>query len=66
MEREEIMNTCTCEAFRKAQESGTDNEGYSSLIRASDGEWSFGGGQLEPLRFCPWCGKPAPEVPAGI
>ena len=49
--------TC-CEAFAASLESGTDAEGYSSLIRVSPGGESFDfvGSNNPTIQFCPWCG----------
>jgi len=46
-----------CNEFSKATARGTDNEGYSCLIRF-DGDEAIIGLDLTPLKFCPWCGKP--------
>lgn len=58
---------CECDAFRNATRSGTDSEGYGSLIfRTTDG-WEMGDG-LPALAYCPWCGKRVPQMdsePAG-
>ena len=49
------MNYC-CKEFKDATREGTDNEGYGSLIQTfKPGEW-FVGCNLEPLKYCPWCG----------
>lgn len=46
-----------CGQFAKAWESGTDNEGWGTLISApGDGEPSIGQ-ELDPIKFCPWCGS---------
>lgn len=51
----EDRNIC-CDAWRKARQSGSDNEGWSALIHWFDGFPCMGCG-LPPVRFCPWCGK---------
>lgn len=43
-----------CDGWAKAHEWGTDNEGYGSLVYCFDGTRI--GLELEPVRFCPWCG----------
>lgn len=52
---------CDCEDFKKAQEEGTDKEGYGAAIRRSmlsDNESDLEvGGYGKPIKFCPWCGK---------
>lgn len=55
-----------CKHWRRAQEEGTDNEGYGSLIydmshdRERPVEEKYIGcsvsSDLPPVRFCPWCG----------
>jgi hypothetical protein len=60
---------CDCDAFVKAQQRGTDNEGYDQLIYrysadllkkhpflGGDPRWSVGS-ELPPIHFCPWCGS---------
>jgi hypothetical protein len=51
-----------CDAWRKAQQSGTDNEGYGPLLyRSRDGDaWRIGDG-LQAVYFCPWCGEEKDE-----
>lgn len=45
-----------CDIWVKAQEAGTDNEEYGSLVCwYLNRFWSMGEG-LPPPRFCPWCG----------
>ena len=58
------MNTepC-CELWAKAQEGGTDSEGYGSLVNHSSFDDSQTDrnaymGLLPPVSFCPWCGTP--------
>ena len=59
----EHQTTC-CPEWLKAQQSGTDNEGYGRLIQVyPDGAASMGS-DLPPIRFCPWCGadkRPKPK-----
>lgn len=50
------MKNC-CYEFRKAQQYGTDNEGYGPLLGSHNGEWHMGC-DLAPIEYCPWCGKP--------
>ncbi len=49
-----------CEAMRKAQENGTDCDGEWAAVN-----WWAGpekrGGDVEALRFCPWCRMPIPN-----
>jgi len=55
-----------CEHWKRAQESGTDNEGYGALLgyERTDAEipvkvtgWYIGDrDELPPIKFCPWCG----------
>jgi hypothetical protein len=45
-----------CEALAHSFESGTDNEGYSNLIRCYEDEFHIGCDN-PALKFCPWCGK---------
>jgi len=50
-----------CSSFEHATRSGTDNEGYGSLLYTPDfdritGIWMIGCG-LPDISFCPWCGK---------
>jgi hypothetical protein len=61
----EPVNIC-CTDFLRASESGTDNDGYMSLIRFTRyGEWHAGMYQLKPIAFCPWCGKKLENVAGG-
>ena len=62
---EDTMEAC-CNNWRKAQQSGTDNEGYGRLIYecGRDGPLMMGC-DLEPIKFCPWCGKEAPDADQG-
>ena len=46
-----LKRKCQCQAMKDARESGTDNEGYSSLIKGKH----IGSG-LPDIEFCPWCG----------
>lgn len=57
--------TGCCYDFKRAQEKGTDNEGYGRLIMsyANDGVYHIGSG-LSSIEFCPWCGKPVKEQPS--
>ena len=52
---------CGCVEFKKAQQRGTDNEGYGSLLshHVVD-EWRIGR-DLENISYCPWCGKRVPQ-----
>lgn len=49
-----------CRQFLKAQECCTDNEGYGTLLKHYNdkfgGYWHIGC-DLDPIDFCPWCGK---------
>lgn len=49
------LDTC-CQQFANALEVGTDNEGYSALIRCGWDRYHIGC-ELDPLSYCPWCGK---------
>ena len=60
--RDEVSEKCTCDAFMKALESGSDNEGYAELFIYFEGAWTLGDGLPTPV-FCPWCGKQLPEPP---
>ena len=61
------MTHC-CEEFARAQELGTDREGYGACIKLLSGSIYDLGCELQPLRFCPWCGadkrSPDPLVAA--
>jgi hypothetical protein len=52
----EESETCECEAFKKAQQLGTDNEGQGPLFWALEGKMQVGSG-VPPPKYCPWCGK---------
>lgn len=53
-----ILQPC-CGQWAKAHESGTDNEMYSSLAHSMGSETYIGNsGELESVKFCPWCGHP--------
>lgn len=54
------QTTACCSEFLRAQESGSDNEGYGRLISCANGLWQIGDG-LPPLAYCPWCGKDLEE-----
>jgi hypothetical protein len=54
-----------CSIWEKANTLGTDNEGFDSLISYGkkeieideiDDDLARIGTNLEPIRFCPWCG----------
>jgi hypothetical protein len=49
-----------CEAWEKAQQSGTDNEAYGRLLYGAD-DWRMGC-DLPPVKFCPWCGAEVTAV----
>ncbi len=52
-----------CDSMEKAQEHGTDNEGYGSLLHFYERTgWSIGCDLPSPVH-CPWCGEklPVPE-----
>lgn len=55
-----------CSTMLKAQESGTDNEGYGRLV-SDYGDWSWHMGcGLPEFNYCPWCGnsvRPEPPTP---
>ena len=57
-----------CQAWEDAQEAGTDNEEYSTLLRKTSGTWQIGASFLPPVNFCPWCGadKRKPDDETGI
>jgi len=44
-----------CDAMEKANESGTDNEAYSSAVREHGGQYTIGL-ETPPISYCPWCG----------
>lgn len=44
-----------CDAWAKAHEWGTDNEGHLALIYYRDDKPRIGS-DLPPVQFCPWCG----------
>lgn len=52
---DKIHQNC-CRAFDRAQQTGTDNEGYGRLITI-DGEIAMIGSEMPPVDYCPWCGK---------
>jgi len=52
---------CECMEFHEAQQPYTDNEGYEALLRVWDSEWRIGSLSLNPIAFCPWCGKKVPS-----
>ncbi len=48
--------TC-CEAFAHAQQSGTDNEEYSAVVKGClTTGFQIGHHDLPSIKFCPWCG----------
>lgn len=47
----EVREPC-CTTWEMAHSSGTDNEGYMSLVRRDGGI----GYDFPPPKFCPWCG----------
>lgn len=49
---EPIEQPC-CDAWAKAHEWRTDNEGYGELVYYEDGARI--GKDLPPVKFCPWC-----------
>lgn len=46
-----------CRQFVKAQDLGTDNEGYFRLVYDDASGNLYIGCGLPPIRFCPWCGE---------
>jgi hypothetical protein len=52
---------CDCEQFKHAQKRGTDHDGYDPAIFYERDGWMVG--MLDPIEFCPWCGK---KVPNGL
>jgi len=48
-----------CDAWRMAQQRGTDNEMYGALLWI-EGETALMGCDLPPVQFCPWCGAEKP------
>lgn len=68
-----------CQWWARALEPGTDAERYGPLIEWADAETAaahkrYGGShyavgwivsaELGNVRYCPWCGKRAPDGPA--
>ena len=53
-----------CPEFVTAQQQGTDNEGYCSIIEYDGHTWGFNSG-VPPISFCPWCGKRLPQNARG-
>jgi hypothetical protein len=53
-----------CSDFGRAQQSGTDNEGYGRLIMTypDDPDAYIGSGGLPTINYCPWCGKKVSEL----
>lgn len=50
-----------CNAWRRAQRPGTDNEMYGQLLRDyGGGDWHIGC-DLPTVAFCPWCGAKKDE-----
>jgi hypothetical protein len=54
-EVDENRDLCSCETFTKAR-----HELYDGIWR-DKGEWMMSD-YLPPLKFCPWCGKKAPNL----
>ena len=55
-----------CQDFASACQDKTDNEGYGPLIGFSVPPTSgvrgfYMGSENAQMKFCPWCGKPAPS-----
>jgi hypothetical protein len=46
-----------CADMVNAQESGTDNESYGSLVYYLSGSYHLGSSDLPDISFCPWCGR---------
>ena len=44
-----------CDELERATERGTCNEAYDCAVYGAPGKWTIGC-NLEPIRFCPWCG----------
>ncbi len=57
--RQIAADSCGCEEFQNANQSGTDNEAWGRLIRKDDRGWTIGC-DLHPIIYCPWCGKKLP------
>lgn len=45
-----------CAALARAQEAGTDNEGYGRAVHF-DGAYFWIGTAPDSMNFCPWCGR---------
>lgn len=58
---EKMLAASCCDDFKRAQNSGTDNEGYGRLLsnlgrdQVAADRWSIGS-NLPNIKFCPWCG----------
>lgn len=76
---EPVIQPC-CDAWAKAHQRGTDNEGYGSLIDTEHIRFEEGPTletvhfrsiqighdcDLPEVRFCPWCGHPKTSIQAG-
>jgi hypothetical protein len=57
----EVVDRCNCAEFKKAQERGTDGEGYGRLIYHSELIGYLMGSEFPPINYCPWCGKAVPK-----
>ena len=54
-----------CDAFDKAQVTGTDNDGWGALVYQNwkgPARAAFIGSSLPPIAFCPWCAAPIAET----
>ncbi len=48
--------TLCCNDFWQAMQTGTDNEGYGSLVSYYGRAFHIGSGNLPEIAMCPWCG----------
>jgi hypothetical protein len=51
---------CDCFEFVAAQEMGTDNEGFCSII-FQYGDKYYLVSDFPAISYCPWCGKRVPQ-----
>jgi hypothetical protein len=62
---EEEREPWCCLDWQKAQQEGTDHEGWGAFVlwfplSAAEPQYWKGGCGLSPINFCPWCGVKKP------